>query len=225
MNGQNVINKIEVPDSKPYQIAIDKNGLVYVAEAGKRRIAQYSKDLKPTGKVWKGAGGANMSPRGVAVDAGLNVYINDYGAGVFKYNPSGNLIKKITTTTGKPMNIAIDDAINMLYIADRGNDALLSFTTAGDFNKNWKVFASNSDPSGIDIDSKGNIFVCTQNEGTQQVYIIGRNGSLKGTIGFPGFDKNAFKHPVAVSIDDKDAVYVLDNHPNVMQIKKWVLKK
>jgi DNA-binding beta-propeller fold protein YncE len=105
------------------------------------------------------------------------------------------------------------------------NDALLSFTTAGAFKKNLEIFASDSDPSGIDIDSKGNIFVCTQGEGTQQVYIIGRNGNLKGTIGFSGFDKNAFKHPVAVSLDNKDAVYVLDNHPNVMQIKKWVLKK
>jgi len=225
MNGQTLQKSVVVPDAKPYQIAIDKNGFVYVAEEGKRRIAQYTRDLVPTGKVWKGAGGANLSPRGVAVDADLNVYINSYGSAVLKFGPSGNLIKTITTTTGKPMNIIVDDAIKMLYIADRGNDALLSFTTAGNLHKNWKIFASDSDPSGIDIDSKGNIFVCTQGEGTQQVSIIGRNGNLKGTIGFPGFDKNAFKHPVAVSLDDKDAVYVLDNHPSVMQIKKWVLKK
>jgi hypothetical protein len=68
MNGQTLQKSVVVPDGKPYAIAIDKNGFVYVAEEGKRRIAQYTKDLVPTGKVWKGAGGANMSPRGVAVD-------------------------------------------------------------------------------------------------------------------------------------------------------------
>jgi hypothetical protein len=138
--------------NKPFGVAVDASGNVYVADAGNNVI----RSITPAGLVSTFAGtgvsGASNvpdsvsfnSPLSVAVDATGNVYVADYGNDLIrKITPAG-----ITTTlagsgsagsddgTGTaatfdlPESIAIDAAGN-LYVADNGNNLIRKITPAG----------------------------------------------------------------------------------------------
>ena len=213
--------------ANPWQIAA-YNDFLYVAEAGNRRVAKYNLKLKYTGDEWKApASQGTIKPRGVTVDGSGYVYINDYRTKVQKYRPDKTFVRNMHTISehGIALNLAMDYKNNILYIAERGIDTVVSYLTSGAHNANWEVFPSGSEPVGIAVDSKRNVYVCTQTEGEQKVYVIGANGTLKGSFGFPGKGPGQFKHPVAIAIDESDNIYVLDNHPDVMDIEKWAIKK
>lgn len=212
--------------ANPWQIAA-YNKFLYVAEAGNSRVAKYDLDLKYTGDEWKApAGQGAIKPRGVTVDGSGYVYINDYTVKVLKYKPDKTFARNMHTISefGKALNLAMDYKNNILYIAERGIDTVVSYLTSGAHNANWEVFPSGSDPVGIAVDSKRNVYVCTQKEGEQKVFVIGADGTLKGSFGFPGKGAGQFKHPIAIAIDESDNIYVLDNHPDVMDIEKWAIK-
>jgi DNA-binding beta-propeller fold protein YncE len=190
-------------------------------------VAKYDLDLKYTGDEWKApAEQGAIKPRGVTVDGSGYVYINDYRQKVQKYRPNKTFVRNMHTISenGIALNLAMDFKQNILYIAERGIDTVVSYLTSGAHNANWEVFPSGSDPVGIAVDSKRNVYVCTQAEGEQKVFVIGADGTLKGSFGFPGKGPGQFKHPVAIAIDESDNIYVLDNHPDVMDIEKWAIK-
>ncbi len=225
-DGKTKVKDVDLGRANPWQIAAYNNYL-YVAEAGNSRVAKYDLDLKYTGDEWKApADQGAIKPRGVTVDSSGYVYINDYRQKVQKYTPKKVFVRNMHTISenGIALNLAMDYKKNILYIAERGIDTVVSYLTSGAHNANWEVFPSGSDPVGIAVDSKRNVYVCTQAEGEQKVYVIGANGTLKGSFGFPGKGAGQFKHPIAIAIDESDSIYVLDPHPDVMDIEKWAIK-
>src|ERR1700743_3109281 len=138
--------------NKPFGVATDASGNVYVADAGNNLIRK----ITPAGLVstFAGtgvAGAANgpdtasfNSPLGVALDGTGNVYVADY---------ENNLIRKITpagvvstlagtraagaedgagtiATFNLPESLAVDAAGNV-YVADNGNNLIRKITPAG----------------------------------------------------------------------------------------------
>ncbi len=226
IDGKTKVKDVDLGNANPWQIAA-YNNFLYVAESGKSRVAKYDLNLKYTGDEWKApAGQGAIKPRGVTVDGSGYVYINDYRQKVQKYTAKKVFVRNMHTISenGIALNLAMDYKQNILYIAERGIDTVVSYLTSGAHNANWEVFPSGSDPVGIAVDSKRNVYVCTQAEGEQKVYVIGANGTLKGSFGFPGKGAGQFKHPIAIAIDESDNIYVLDNHPDVMDIEKWAIK-
>ena len=228
------VTQRDLSPAKPFQIALDRNGYLYVAENENRRVAQYDSNLKPTGLVWKGPAGdiPTIKPRGVAVDNQGNVYILDYSPPnyrLLKYDKTGKFLKRMSNSLYSALNVAVDNTKNRVYVADRLNNEVVFFSTSGKFQDYWgdKVFEDEAHPSGIDVDSKGNVFVCTQNDDKQKIYMIGPAGKLLDQFGGPGIHPNQFKHPVSISIDksDNDTIYVLDNHSKTHRITKWVARK
>jgi sugar lactone lactonase YvrE len=138
---------------KPFGVATDAAGNVYVADAGNNQI----RVITPAGvvSVFAGTGASGLgngsaanatfnSPMGVAVDGSGNVYVADYG---------NDLIRKISTagtvstfagsgatgadngadtsaTFNLPESVAVDAAGNV-YVADNGNDIIRKITPAG----------------------------------------------------------------------------------------------
>ena len=138
--------------NKPFGVATDASGNVYVADAGNNHIRK----ITPAGLVstFAGtgvAGAANgpdtatfNSPLGVALDGSGNVYVADY---------ENNLIRKITpagvvstfagtgaagaddgagtiATFNLPESLTVDAAGNV-YVVDNGNDLIRKITPAG----------------------------------------------------------------------------------------------
>ena len=175
--------------SFPSDIAIDKQGNLYVVDTSNHGIRKISR----TGMVSTFAGGRQGTadglgsdaefrfPSGITIDVAGNLYVADYGNHrIRKISPEGFVITLAGDTKGlqdgigmaaqfnQPSGIAIDVAGN-LYVADSGNNLIrkisprgLVSTLVGD--RMWG-FADGADgdttqlPYDIAIDAKGNLYV------------------------------------------------------------------
>ena len=224
----NVVSSKNISPARPFQIAIDKQGFLYIAEEGNNRVAKYNSNLVRQSVTWKAPPNESgrINPRGVTVDGAGNVYVLDYGLvfRVLKYRPDGTFIKVIDNRFNKPLSLAVDRQRKVLYVADRLNNQVVRYDTNGNYQGVWiDMFEEESHPSGIAVSSKGFVFVSTQNVDKQKVFKIGPNGNVKNQFGSPGFLPDQFYHPVSVAVDkyDDDSVYILDSHPGTMRITKW----
>jgi len=226
-----VLKRYDMSSTKgePYQVSLDKNGYLYVAERGHRRVSKYDSNLKPTGDRWKeGPSDSTILPNGVVVDNAGFVYIISFGSQyqwIYQCDKNGNYVKTVARTNGKPIHLAYDSKLDLIYVADRGSDKVKAYDTKGNKILEWKVPESDSDPVGIVVDSQSYVIVVTQNTDKQKAYVYNRKGDLKGEFGgaWEG-GKEDFYHPNGMAIDSQDNVYVLDSHPNVMRITKWARK-
>jgi len=174
----------------PNGIALDSAGNVYVADTGNGAIRK----VTPTGYVTTLASGF-AGPTGAAVDGATNVYVADYdGNAIWKVTSAGGtrIIAGASGVPGSadgmnsaarfysPRGVTVDGATNV-YVADSGNNTIRKLTpTEG----NWAVTtlagspisggsadgtgsaAQFITPSGVAVDSAGNVYVANSNDDT-----------------------------------------------------------
>jgi uncharacterized protein (TIGR03437 family) len=133
----------------PSAVAVDRDGNLFVADAGNHRIRRISPDSSLGPAVISTVPDANAAlwhtPAGVAVDAGGNLYISDQDdQRVFRVEPNG----RVTTIAGTgsagfsgdfgaaletmlsgPQGLAVD-ASGSIYICDTGNNRIRKLTAS-----------------------------------------------------------------------------------------------
>jgi DNA-binding beta-propeller fold protein YncE len=165
---------------EPHQAAIDKDGNLWVADAGAKgtkgmQVTKLGSDghvLLKLGKPGQGAGLRDLdvfdSPTGVAVASNGDIYVSE-GHGEAKVNNSrimvftkdGKFIRTFATRGNgdgqllSPHALAFDSR-DRLYVADRGNSRVAIFDRDGKFLGAWKQFGR---PSGIAIDRNDMLYV------------------------------------------------------------------
>ena len=240
---------------RPYGVAVDSSGNVYVADTSNDTIRM----ITPAGVVSTLAGKAGVSgntnssggsaarfywPHGVAVDGnGNNVYVAD---------EVNNMIRKIVVSTGatttlagtgtqghtdgagylasfsSPCGVAVDTSGN-IYVADTGNSTIRMITPSGvvstlagspgvtgstDGNGSIALF---SGPTGVAVDSNGNVYVADYGNSTVRMITPARSVStLAGTAGVTGYLDGTgpaaqFDYPACVAVDGSGNVYVTDS--------------
>jgi streptogramin lyase len=178
----------------PYGVAVDKNANVYVADFGNCRIRKITPNGNVTTLAGSGVAGnadgqgtaASFSyPIGVAVDTNGNVYVADYG---------NHRIRKITASG------------NVTTLAGSG--------TAGYANGQGTAASFNA-PTGIAVDTNGNVYVGDQsNNRIRKITPSGNVSTLAGSGNYAFADGQgavaSFSSPAGVAVDASGNLYVAD---------------
>ena len=237
----------------PTGVAVDSSGNVYVVDMGNHRIRK----ITSAGGVSTFAGDAAEFnyPTDVAVDSSGNVYVADTGNHrIRKITPEPE--RKVTTLAGSgkaghhdangtaaqfyyPWGVAVDSDDNV-YVVDRYNHRIRKITPeperkvttlAGSGKAGFKngpgAVARFNYPTGVDVDSSGNVYVAdAENHRIRKITPTGVVSTLAGITEIPegkvdtaGFADGAgttaqFDSPLDVAVDSSGNVYVADakNH-------------
>jgi sugar lactone lactonase YvrE len=162
------------------------------------------------------------NPTGVAVDAGGNVYVADYGNNLIRKITPGGVVStfagsgtqgsinanSILASFNEPRGIAVDASGNV-YVADAGNNLIRKITVSGQVSTIAGADSSFSAPSGIAVDASGNVYVADAGNGLmRKITPAGVVSTLSGPSG------GLFNNPTGVAVDAGDNVFVanfLDN--------------
>ena len=172
-------------------IALDRNGNLYVVEAGNRAIRKITASGLVT-TFADGSDGQFGSPRGVTVDSSGNLYVTDYSANVIKRVTAAGVISTYAGTAptsgssdgslssalfNTPSDVAVDSA-NNVYVADTTNNNVRKIaadgtvtTLAGLAGRSSSVdgqggAARFEDPYAVATDSLGNSYVADATDHT-----------------------------------------------------------
>lgn len=229
--------------NKPFGIAFDSTGILYVADSGNHRIQKFDPTGNFIGKWGKNGGdgtsglgdGEFKNPYGIAIDSNDHIYVVD-GANhrIQKFDKNGNFLAKWgknggdgTAGTGDgeftaPQGIAVDSN-NHIYVAERSNHRIQEFDENGNFLGKWGKNGGDgssgpgngefSSPSDISMDANGNIYV---SEGGR-IQKFNGNMEFVAAWGTAGTGDGEFTSPYGVSVDSDNHVYVADTSNDRIQ--------
>ncbi|MFH1258592.1 MAG: T9SS type A sorting domain-containing protein [Elusimicrobiota bacterium] len=214
---------------KPYGVAVDSSGYVYVGDSANDRIQKFAGTGVFVTK-WGGAGGADgkfLNPYRVAVDSIGYVYVADcWNNRVQKFDYSGNFILKwgiagsLDQEFNFPEGITLDSQ-NNVYVADRWNDRIQKFDSVGNFIDKWGSLGGGDSefdsPYGIAVDSAGYVYVADTNNYRIQKFTS--DGVPVDKWGALGNGNGQFNLPYGIAVDSAGYVYVADT--NNYRIQKF----
>jgi len=212
---------------RPYGVAVDSSGNVYVADCVNSRIQKFSSTgtfLSKWGS-WGTGDGQFEYPYGVAVDSLGNVYVPDRNNNrIQKFNSDGTFLAKWGTPGSgdgqfnQPVDVAVDSSGNV-YVADQNNNRIQKFSSTGTFLAKWGTQGTGngqfSVPLSVAVDSSGNVYVADQNNNRIQKF--SSTGIFLAKWGTQGTGNGQFNSPWGIAVDSAGNVYVADYTNNRIQ--------
>jgi uncharacterized protein (TIGR03437 family) len=213
--------------------AIDSAGNLYIADEGNSRVRKVSNGVITTvaGNGLIGDNGPATSailgfPGSVAVDSAGNLYVGEGDYGRIR-KVSGGVITTVSVASGGA--VAVDAAGNLYFAVNNGvrkfangvTSAVAGTGTAGFSGDNGPATSAElSTPSGIALDSAGNLFISdVSNYRVRKV----TNGVIttvagNGTLGFSGDNGPAtiaqLNRPRGLAVDSGGNLYIADSANN-----------
>ncbi|MFN7209565.1 MAG: flippase activity-associated protein Agl23 [Aggregatilineales bacterium] len=153
-NDPNVVGELGVL-REPWGIAVDRDGLIFVADTWHHRVQVFANDGTPL-RAWGtfeqaipevvGSAVGFYGPRDIKVDSTGRVFVADTGnKRVRVYDREGNLLYDIGqrgTQPGalfEPVGLAINEATNELFVANTWNKRIDVFTREGQYLRSWEI--------------------------------------------------------------------------------------
>ncbi|GBD99323.1 serine/threonine-protein kinase PknD [bacterium BMS3Abin07] len=201
---------------KPYGVAVDSAGRIYVTDIGRVMIFDLKKhdygyigDSPGTGKLGMAIG--------IAVTRDKRVFVSDISADrVFVYSTEGRFITAIGHKGEflSPSGVAVDENNRFLYVVDSKKHRVSVYSL--DSYKLLRTIGSRglgedgkfNFPTNAAVDSKGNLYVV--DTGNFRVQIFDKDGNFVSSIGKLGDSPGSFARPKGIGIDSDDNIYVVD---------------
>ncbi len=238
--------------SYPYNIAVDSAGNIYVADNGNNIIRKITSSgvvstLAGTAGVignadGTGPGASFNGPTGIAVDGAGNVYVADTQNGIVrKITPAGVVTTPAWASAGTanfifPYGIAIDST-GTIYVSDNGNNVIRKIVTVSGVSTVGTLAgtagvpgiadgtgpsASFNSPSGIAINSAGDVYVAdTGNNTVRKITAAGVVSTVVGVVGQRGYKSGALPgllaSPTALAISGTSLYIIVNNGVVVVQ--------
>jgi len=217
----------------PAAIAVDRAGMVYVADWTSVWIRKLNPQGKPAGKFrleLPATEGKFQMAGGVAFDVSGNIYVVDSvdvdwgNPRIQKFDSKGEFIMLwggYGAAEGEfkhPASVALDSSGNA-YITDKKSCCVHKFAPDGNFIKKWgskgKEDGQFDDPEGIAVDKAGNVYVCDRQNCRIQKF--DSEGRFLAKWGKEGSGDGEFHFPAAVALDKEGNVFVADSDNNRVQ--------
>lgn len=150
------------------------------------------------------------------------------------FDATGDVPEKITRIGGfgsdpgqfiSPTGVAFDSEAKRLFVSDKGNNRVQTFSLesgavgehVAEFGRRGTERGQFREPSGMDVDGSGNLFVVDNNNNRVQVF--GPGGELRRTWGGPGAEAGQFNAPMTLALGpDDERVHVVDTYNYRVQV-------
>ena len=210
--------------SLPEDVAVDRNGNVYVADAaGLFEILAVNGNI-PVSPTIRSVGSGFWNPSGVAIDKDGNVYVAD---------TTNNAIKEILAVNGSipdsptintlgsgfsfPWGVAVDGSGNV-YVADTSNNAIKEILAVnGSIPASPAIKTLGSGfrlPRGVAVDAVGNVYVGDTLNGVVKE-ILAVNGTIPAS---PTINVLATGGAAGLALDSDGNLYVANGSNAVSEI-------
>ncbi|MEI6077517.1 MAG: BACON domain-containing carbohydrate-binding protein, partial [Verrucomicrobiota bacterium] len=198
------------PLNKPYGVAVDGAGNVFIADSLNNAIKKWIiTDNTVTTLVSSNAITPLKIPQGVAVDGAGNVYIADtYNNAIKKWNTADNTVTTLVASASVPNGVTLDSAGNVYFSA--AGWGLNKWTASNGNVTNMSVFYNFGNPGGVAIDVVGNFYVSTPSYSVVEKWTA-VNSNITTLV--------SSGSPYGVAVDGSGNVYVADSFFST--IKKW----
>jgi len=195
---------------KPIGIAVDEDGVVYVADNGRKDIAVYSPDghyLKSYGRDLP-----HTSIIGVAVSRGFLLALDNRQGKIFVLDrKSGELLSTIGENTDRAKNMALPNGLSVdskgnIHVVNMGNGTVKEYDLDGNmlsaFGKLGDAPGEFARPRGIAVDEAGMVFVV--DAGNQVTQVFDDKHRILGFFGQPGLPAGSLNLPAGVVVSKKN---------------------
>ena len=221
---------------KPSSVAIDKRGMVYVADTSLRKVLVYD----GLGLFQRTIGSPALleRPTGVAVDAaGERIYVIDRGDvegdrhRVLVFDAKGRLSSEIGRRGTAPgeFNIPVQGTVSpdgTLWVLDAGNFRVQGFDRDGrylrSFGKPGNELGNFARPRGIASDAEGRLYVSDASFGNVQIFTP--EGQLLIALGRASRRDRPGNYGLVlgVGVDETGRIYVVDQLFNKIDVLRPV---
>ncbi|MBI5075457.1 MAG: 6-bladed beta-propeller [Nitrospirae bacterium] len=208
--------------AKPYGVAVDKQGVIYVSDPGK--VFLFDLKNKSYDFIGTEAGIGKLSfPVGMSFSEDGRLFVTDISQDrVFVYR--GKKYAGVFGQKGElesPSGVAVDDKRGVLYVVDSKKHYVAVYslkdsnlirtigsrgTAEGQFNY----------PSNITIDAEGKLYVV--DTGNFRVQVFDAQGKFLRKIGQLGDLPGTLARPKGVAVDSEGHIYVVDTAFSNFQI-------
>ena len=215
--------------AKPYGVAVDSKGLIYVADTYVGAVFIFDPEKQDTVEFIRNGGEARFRDIiGLAIDDGDRLFVSDAGLrqiSVFNKNHKLDTVFG-EDVLGRPSGIAIDNENRFLYVVDTGKQNVAvfdadNFKLLRTIGGPGKVEADDSPetfslPTNVAVDGDGNVYV-TDTINTR-VQIFDAQGKFLSMFGKPGDGPGRFARPKGIAVDADGHIWVADAAQNRVQV-------
>lgn len=212
---------------RPYGIAIDSKGLVYVADQKVGAIFIFNTETRDATLIKNGVDAHFGLVNGVAIDDSDRLFVSDGKMHrVVVFDPHHKVEGQIGEGLVDPVGLAVDNENRFLYVVDEQQD--LVFVYDADSLKLLRHIGTPGKKhestlpgefggaSNVAVDKDGNVYVTdTMNN---RVEIFDAEGGFVGEFGKHGDGPGYFARPKGIAVDSDGHIWVADQYQDRVEI-------
>jgi DNA-binding beta-propeller fold protein YncE len=206
---------------KPYGVAVDSLGRIYVSDTFSNKIFVFDLENKKLGFRGDKAPANLALPGGLAVDDQDRLFVADSASHqITCFEPNGRVEGVFgSKQLGRPSGVAVDNPLHRLYVADADKKRIAVFSTEEGFkflrymgdpktDKTEEEGQLFTNPNSIAVDPDGLIYVTDAI--SARVVVLDPDGNFVRMFGKRGDGPGNFARPKGIAIDSDGNIWVAD---------------